>query len=173
MTTGNGSDWTVCIVADCQGGDIVVRHVLRERLDGTRLVPSLEKIYRQWKPAFMAVEKAGQQVVIIDQLKLRGVPVRGVVPQGDKEARSVTAQIKMEAGQFWTEANAPYLGTLQGELLAFPRGRHDDCVDACSLIAAMASKYDRSLPTVEDDLAAKERAWEERKWQNMLWGGVA
>ena len=173
VTTSNTSDWTVCLVADCQGGDVIVRHVLRERLDGTKLVPRLEAVYRQCKPAFMAVEKAGQQAVVIDQLKLRGVPVRGVVPQGDKESRSVTAQIKMEAGQFWTEANAPYLGTLQGELLAFPRGRHDDMVDAASLLCQMASKYDRSLPTVEDDLVAKERAWEERRLSNMLWGGVS
>ena len=173
VTTNSTSDWTVCVVADCQGGDVIVRHLLRKRLDGTRLVPELEAVYRAWKPAFVAVEKAGQQSVIIDQLKIKGLPVKGVVPQGDKETRSVTAQIKFEAGQVWYPANAEWLGAVQGELLAFPRGRHDDCVDALSLLTQMATKYDRSLPEVEVDTVEKQRLWREREYSRMLWGGIA
>ena len=38
--------------------------------------------------------------------------------------------------------NAPYLGTLRAEMLSFPAGRHDDCVDV-GLVGQLADKMHR------------------------------
>lgn len=173
VSTSDTADYTVCVVADCQGGDVIVRHVLRDRLDGTKIVPALSAICRTWKPTFMAVEKAGQQGIVIDQLKAAGVPVKAVRPEGDTEARSVIAQIKSEAGQVWWPAGADWVREVQAELLAFPRGRHDDCVSALGYLCQMASKYDRSIPEPDEDtqVAEAERRADEA-YRRLLWAGI-
>lgn len=43
-------------------------------------------------------------------------------------------------GQVWLPTDAPWLGDLERELLAFPNGRHDDQVDALSYTALVAGK---------------------------------
>jgi predicted phage terminase large subunit-like protein len=37
----------------------------------------------------------------------------------------------------YVPANAPWLADLRSELLAFPAGKHDDCVDALGLIGQL------------------------------------
>ncbi len=46
---------------------------------------------------------------------------------------------KIEAGQVFLPKDAPWLGDLLDELLAFPTGRHDDQVDSVSQFLNWAS----------------------------------
>lgn len=173
VSTSATADWTVAIVADLQGGDIIIRHVHRARHDGTRLVPAIKGVADTFKPVFVAVERAGQQAIVIDQLRAAGVLVRPVKPEGDKESRSIPAQIKFESGQVWFPQGQPWVADLEAELLSFPRGRHDDQVDALSYLVLMAQRYDRSEPEpTEEQAEAKWKEAREQHFQKLLWAGL-
>ncbi len=47
---------------------------------------------------------------------------------------------KIEAGQVFLPKDAPWLGVFLDELLAFPKGRHDDQVDSVSQFLKWAGK---------------------------------
>ena len=47
----------------------------------------------------------------------------GVRPQGSKDVRAIPAATRMEAGQVFFPAEAPWLDDLEHELLSFPNGR--------------------------------------------------
>ncbi len=170
VSTDSDSDYTVCVVADCYRGDIIVRHVLRERLDGTKLIPKLKAVFDAYKPQFMGVERAGQQKVIIDQLRAAGVTVRAISPEGkDKEVRSISAQIRFEAGQVWFPSSAPWKQEVEDELLAFPRGRHDDVVDAVSYLVVQAARFDRTRPDEDEVVLSAEDRMKRAMDQQAKW----
>ena len=53
-------------------------------------------------------------------------------PNGEKEMRMHTHTATLEAGKVLLRKGAPWLDEFRCELLAFPRGKHDDQVDALS-----------------------------------------
>ena len=54
------------------------------------------------------------------------------MPEGDKWMRMEAQTPRFEAGHVLLPKEAPWLATFLDELLAFPRGRHDDQVDSVS-----------------------------------------
>jgi len=74
-------------------------------------------------------------------------------------ARASSMQGRMRIGGVRFDKAADYYPTLEQELLQFPRGRHDDQVDALSCIGlalqkmAPASTYEEQL---EDEIAEQE-----------------
>lgn len=77
--------------------------------------------------------KANGEAILSD---LRPV-VAGIVgfnpdPYGDKVSRALAVQPRVEAGQVWLPAAAPWLDEWRHELRVFPNGRNDDRVDAFS-----------------------------------------
>jgi len=49
----------------------------------------------------------------------------------------------MEAGNVWFPRDAPWMGELQRELLAFPNAAHDDQVDALAYAAVLVGQPNR------------------------------
>ena len=63
----------------------------------------------------------------------------------DVEARRLLiTQAKIEAGQVFLPKDTPWLGDFLDELLAFPRGRHDDQVDSVSQFLNWAGRQERN-----------------------------
>jgi predicted phage terminase large subunit-like protein len=148
-------------------------------MDGTKIVPKLKALADAYRPLFMAVEKSGQQAVIIDQLRACNLTIRSVTPgrggstMAAKEVVSIPAQVKYESGQVWHPKSAPWVGTLESELLAFPRGRYDDQVDALSYLVLQANRYDRSSPEpTEEERQALAKQRQDEHFRRMMWAGV-
>lgn len=57
------------------------------------------------------------------------IPIK---PVDDKVVRMSACTAQIEAGTVFLPKEAPWLGDLQNELLAFPNVRHDDQADALS-----------------------------------------
>ena len=55
-----------------------------------------------------------------------------VNPEGGKEARAAAVQPQIESGNVYLPDGADWLEAFIDEFAAFPRGRHDDQVDALS-----------------------------------------
>jgi predicted phage terminase large subunit-like protein len=85
----------------------------------------------RWKADLVIVEDTGSGMGLIQLLKEQpNLNVRGRHPKSDKETRMCSHQGRFEAGRILLPTEAAWLADFEGELFAFPHGRHDDQVDA-------------------------------------------
>jgi predicted phage terminase large subunit-like protein len=87
---------------------------------------------------------------LIQTLKQRRLPIKGIKPTGDKVMRMHAHTGTIEGTKVFLKAGASWLDDLRSELLAFPHGHHDDQVDALSQLmtwdAERRLRTARSLP---------------------------
>jgi hypothetical protein len=55
----------------------------------------------------------------------------------NKHLRIIAMQEMFVSGKVWFMSGAPWLSLLEGELVAFPRGKNDDAIDAMAYILQM------------------------------------
>ena len=68
-------------------------------------------------------------------------------PDSDKVSRLAGQSYKFEAGDVLAPESAPWLGEFETELLAFPKSRHDDQVDAIAHYLRWSDRHE-SAPLV-------------------------
>ena len=87
----------------------------------------------KFKPDAILIEDKGSGTALIQELSatgsLRPIPIN---PKGEKEQRMFIQAAKVEAGQVYLPREAAWLSEFLLEVLALPRGRHDDQVDSLS-----------------------------------------
>lgn len=87
------------------------------------------------RPATVLIEDASSGTFLIQELrqdrKLR-TSVIGLKPCREKIVRMKTASPIIEAGRVWLPESADWVAAYETELAQFPRGAHDDMVDATS-----------------------------------------
>lgn len=165
------ADYTAIFVLDItRNGDIVIAHCLRDKMPGTKLVPTLCEINRAFHPAYILIEDVAFQRTIIDQAKAEGLPIRAIRPQsvGDKESRSIPLQVRFDVGQVWLPKDKPWLAALEKELMEFPNSTHDDMVDALSYGAIEAGR--RRARSHEEEKPPEQSP--ERLYQEQLHAGL-
>ena len=130
------ADYTAMVVtATDPEGNVYVLDYIRERLLPNKLIEKLFDFYAKWKPRRMAIEKEAFQVALNQWIRQeaakRGtsLPLYEVVQPRDKskEMRIRGLQPRWEAGALKI---APWMRDLEAELTSFPRGQHDDLLDA-------------------------------------------
>ncbi len=96
----------------------------------------------------MLIESAGIGQPLIQALRQDSAPdvpnPIGIKPEGEKAVRMEAQTAKIEAGQVFLPKDTPWLGDFLDELLAFPRGRHDDQVDSVSQFLNWAGRQERN-----------------------------
>jgi predicted phage terminase large subunit-like protein len=118
---------------------LILLHVERGRFEGPEIVPKLQYVYELHKPGFIAVERSTRQMGIIQEAVRTGLPIREVSAKSvdlgpglePKVRRALPATARMEQGTVWFPRDQ-WMRELEGELLAFPVGKHDDFVDTLS-----------------------------------------
>lgn len=127
------ADYTVLSAwAASEDSDLILLDLHRERLEGPDLIPALLRWQERHGVSYWCIEANGAQLAIVQDARRRGLAVRALRAETDKVTRSLTAQVRTEAGQVYFPAVAPWLGDFEAELLAFPKGVHDDMVDCLS-----------------------------------------
>jgi predicted phage terminase large subunit-like protein len=111
------------------------RRVERKRIPGPSQVRLLQKLDAEWNPHLILIEDVAYQRAFIQHTAQKGLPVKGVRPDGNKLARSIPAADMFETGQLYLPIAAKWLDMAEQELLAFPNGKHDDIVDVISYAA--------------------------------------
>lgn len=122
-----------------QHAKIYVLEIFRARLGLIEQAKYLEEHYRAWRPfglPYVLVEKVLSQTALFQYLTVRGLcPIRPCGPNynhraQDKETRASSLAARYEQGQVVHPKQAAWLKEYERELLEFPRGEHDDMVDA-------------------------------------------
>ena len=98
-------------------------------------MPALRRTYERFAPATIGIEATAFQLSIVQEARRAGLPIKAQRAERDKVSRALTAAARAEGGRVFFERGASYLEALEGELTAFPAGRHDDIVDVISYAA--------------------------------------
>lgn len=146
-------------------GYIYHTNTLRERLDGKEIVDHITRLQLRYNLEWIAIEqdKIGKAIgPFLREASLKsGVfpTIVPITPSQDKQMRirSIQARMRMQSIKF--DKSADYYPILEQEFLQFPRGRHDDQVDAYSCIGLALDKMSeaRTIQEVMDDEYENEK----------------
>ena len=120
-------------------GKVYVLDVARTRTDFGGVLRFVEDMAAKWNPALIGIEKVQYQAAVIQELlKRTRLPVRGIKPDKDKVTRFAPLEARYEQGLVYHVPGLPHF--FEDELLSFPIGKHDDCVDALSYAFQMVNQ---------------------------------
>ncbi|MGU3341796.1 phage terminase large subunit [Methylobacterium mesophilicum] len=132
-TLGENSDWSVGQVWGVCDQDFYLIDLVRKRLEFYQLRQAVLELHERWKADLTLIESTALGHALLQDLR-RASPLRPILLPArlDKVARCEAQSVRFEEGRVHLPAEAPWLGTYENELLAFPNGRFDDQVDATS-----------------------------------------
>lgn len=154
------ADFTAIAVCSVdQEGIICVEHMLQQRMDSLEIIDAMFAIHTRYKPSLFTVEQekiARALGPFLDQEMIkRGIYINlnPLVPTKDKEHRARGIQARVRAGSVRFDTEAPWFPSLQEEMLRFPKGAHDDMVDALAWIGLTLDKITeaRSYQEIADE----------------------
>ncbi len=90
----------------------------------------LEILEKTYSVRAVIIETKANGDAIIETLKEKISNVIGINPEGGKEARAWASQPMIQGGNCYLPDGAPWLDEIVEEFASFPKGRHDDDVDA-------------------------------------------
>ena len=135
-TTDERNDWSVCTTWAIRQKVFYLLDVWRARVEFPALRRQIVNHALAHRAQTVLIEKAGPGLQLVQELRNDPTPQFpkpiGIVPEGDKRMRMEAQTPRFEAGHVLLPKEAPWLADLLDELLAFPRGRHDDQVDSVS-----------------------------------------
>lgn len=148
ITEKERSDYTVFIVVGIDSdGRMYVMDIIRDRLDGRKIVDTIIRLQKRWKLQWLALEqdKTAKSILpfLREEMLKPGndvVNIIPIIPHTDKTARAYSMQGRMRIGAVRFDKKADWYPTLESELLTFPRGKHDDQVDSLSCIGLALQK---------------------------------
>src|SRR5436190_4202136 len=129
---GEENDYSVCTTWLVHENRYYLIDVLRGRFDFPTLRTKVSQHAELHKASQILIEDAGFGTALIQELKTAHFSVIAVKPEYDKKIRMAIQSAKFENGQVFFPKESPWLRDLEGELFAFPNGRHDDQVDSIS-----------------------------------------
>jgi predicted phage terminase large subunit-like protein len=128
-----GNDPVVFVVVGCKGADRFVLDRVRLFVGFTETLTAFRILVKQWPKAFKKlVEAKANGDAIIETLKTEIGGIVPVEPEGGKEARANAVSPQVESGNVYLPDGAPWLDEWVDEFSSFPKGAHDDQVDALS-----------------------------------------
>lgn len=151
------ADYTVFIVGAMDENRILhVKEIIRQKLDGKEIVDMIIQLERIYKPEVFGVEEMQVSKAIGPFLREECVkenvfPSFVMLKHGgkDKEARARSIQARMRAKAVKFDKSAEWYAEFEDEILKFPRGKHDDQVDALAYLGMLLDKMIEA-PTDEE-----------------------
>lgn len=139
------ADFSVFIIAGVdEEKRIHVRSVIRERMDGKEIVDTFLALQRLYDPVAMGVEDMQiskaigpflREEMVKNNVFISLIPLKHGGKDKPTRARSVQARLRAHGMKFDKEGD--WYPIFENECLAFPRGKHDDQVDAFAYLGLM------------------------------------
>lgn len=125
------ADPTAMIVADLGAdGNVYIRAIRNQRTSPSVTADTIRELDEIYKPQVIGIEKGALGLVFRDLLE--GLPVIGLEPDKDKVRRLLAVSRFFEAGRVYTVKNIQNGQAFREQLIEFPKGTHDDMVDAAA-----------------------------------------
>lgn len=144
------NDWSVGITVGVDRADnIYVVDIQRGRWDSLALVEKMLDVYQTWNPAMTGIER-GQIEMSIGPLLMKRARERHLAGFGyeplkpgknDKVARAQSIKGRMQQGRVFFRAGCDITQSAINEMLRFPAGAHDDCVDSIAYIGKLLDQF--------------------------------
>lgn len=140
----DSTDFVVFQIWGTSAADRFLLAQVRGRMSFTDTLSTFRRLAREWPQARQKlVEDKANGPAIINTLKHEISGIIAVNPEGGKEARAAAVQPQVESGNVYLPDSVPWLDGFVEEFAAFPRGRHDDQVDALTqALNHMANRSD-------------------------------
>jgi predicted phage terminase large subunit-like protein len=157
------ADHTVIVVAGVTSDNVVVIEEVRKgRWDSPEIIDQLLAVQEEFSPEKFILERGAISLALGPYLDVAMVErniyldLELVVPSKDKRLRARSIQASIKAGGVKFDKEAEWWPSFEMELLQFPRGKHDDQVDALAHVGMYLHKIIRPLSAEEED----EDEWE-------------
>lgn len=159
---GEYSDYAAFVVAGMDyRREMYVRHILRQKMTYAEIIDNAFLLYNKFLPKTIILETIGAQKSIMfelgNQMRRRSswLPLQEVKSRNkSKEERIRGLAPLYEFGHIFHVKGCPQADELEYELVHFPRGKHDDVIDALATVLEFASPpnpYTRGQSMREDE----------------------
>tara|TARA_Y100001938_G_scaffold3866_2_gene4836 strand:- start:1175 stop:2029 length:855 start_codon:yes stop_codon:yes gene_type:complete len=117
-----------------QDAHIILIDCVKERLDFPELKREAMRLYEYWEPDSVIIETKASGIPLTQELRRQGIPINTFSPSKgqDKIARLNTVSAIFQEGRVWVP-DTNWGQELVDEIVDFPNGENDDCVDATTL----------------------------------------
>lgn len=145
---GTRTDYfVILVVAVDQYGNKFIIDCYRDKILFPQQRDKLISMYKDLYPQTQAIviEATNYQAALPDELATHGLPVISVKPIKKKELRIESSSVYWQQGKVFLPHNAPWKDAFVDEHTQFPRGKHDDQIDAGAQLFEFLSTY-RTMP---------------------------
>lgn len=162
------ADFSVFVIAGVdEDKRLHVKNIIRERMDGKEIVDTFLTLQKLYDPVAMGVEDMQiskaigpflREEMIKNNVFISLLPLKHGGKDKPTRARSIQARLRAHGIKFDKEGD--WYPIFENECLAFPRGKHDDQVDAFAYLGLMLDSLIEA-PTkeeIDDELYADEIA---------------
>jgi predicted phage terminase large subunit-like protein len=160
------ADFSVFVIAGVDEDKVIhIKNVIRERMDGKELVDTFLALQRLYDPVAMGVEDMQvskaigpflREEMVKNNTFISLLPLKHGGKDKTTRARSIQARLRAHGVKFDKEGD--WYPLFENEMLSFPRGKHDDQVDAFAYLGLLLDQLIEA-PTrdeEEDQLYADE-----------------
>lgn len=158
------ADFTVIAVCGVDSdGTMHIVDMIRDRLDAKGIIDAMFGVQKDWSPEIFTVETGAIDRAIgpflNDEMVRRNmfININKETPVKDKQSRARSIQGRLRAHNVKFDVDSMWYDQLEEEMLTFPRGRHDDQVDALSWLGLTVDKF---------IVGQTEQELEEEEWEN-------
>ena len=160
-------------------GVVFVEHVTKGQWDAKEIIDQMFEVAEMFEiDTFYAESGAISKAIgpfLNDEMIKRNVflDITSIIPTKDKESRAKPIQGRARASGIKFDHHADWWPELEMEMLQFPRGAHDDQVDALSLVGLNLDKIISPLSAeeeIEEEWALLERESQGQHGRNQTTG---
>lgn len=127
-----GSDYTVCVTFGVtRDNKMYVLDIFRDRISFPKQVDKVIELASDWKPIQIGIESNTYQLALSQQVKdISFLPIKEIYNMGNKERRIIKNSVYYEGGRVLLPDDLKVVDDFIAEYVQFPRGGHDDMLDA-------------------------------------------
>lgn len=152
------ADFSVFVVAGVDEEKVLhVKNVIRERMDGKEIVDTFLALQKLYDPVAMGVEDMQiskaigpflREEMVKNNTYISLLPLKHGGKDKSTRARSIQARLRAHGVKFDKEGD--WYPLFENEMLSFPRGKHDDQVDAFAYLGLLLDMLIEA-PTKEEE----------------------
>ena len=158
ISTKERSDFTVIAIAGMDDrGIMYIVDIRKGRWDALQIVDEMFAVEKKYSPQLFITERGAIEkavgAILRSEMSRRGsfMNLYPMTPTKDKQTRARSFQARLRAGGVKLDKGAMWYSEYEDELVRFPKGRHDDQVDASSWLGLVIDQVHNANTPEEDE----------------------